>query len=76
MAYPDVLSIAKTAERCRVEGIPLAEKAIRRLVKAGDIPAIQTGKKALIFFPNVRRFVEQGNTAKPEVATGTIRRIG
>jgi hypothetical protein len=70
----DILSIAKTAERCKDEGIPLAEKALRRFVKLGDIPSIQTGKKALIYFPNVRHFVETGNNAKaPE--QGQIRRV-
>lgn len=74
MNYPDILSIAKTAERCKAEGIPLAEKALRRFVKDGDIPSIQTGKKVLLFFPNVRRFVETGNETKdPE--QGKIRRI-
>lgn len=61
MEYPDVLSIAKTAERCRIEGIPLSQKTIRRFVKDGTLPAIQTGKKALLYFPNVRKFVADGN---------------
>lgn len=75
MTYPDILSIAKTAERCKSEGIPLSEKALRRFVKTGDIPSIQTGKKALLFFPNVRRFIETGNEAR-EPEQGKIRRIG
>ena len=64
--YPDVLSIAKTAERCKEEGIPLSEKAIRNFVKSKQIPAIQTGKKSLLYFPNVRKFVESGNSDKHE----------
>ena len=51
MEYPDVLSIAKTAERCRIEGIPLSQKTIRRFVKDGTLPAIQTGKKSFAVFP-------------------------
>lgn len=72
--YPDILSIARTAERCKAEGIPLSEKALRRFVKSGEIPSIQTGKKALLFFPNVRRFIEEGTETK-EPEQGKIRRI-
>jgi hypothetical protein len=72
--YPDVLSIAKTAERCNAEGIPLSEKALRHFVKSKAIPAIQTGKKALLFFPNVRKFVESGNTEE-ENERGLIRKV-
>lgn len=63
MSYPDMLSIAKTAERCKEEGIPLSEKALRRFVKEGFLPATHTGKKALIYFPNVLEFVKRGNNA-------------
>ena len=72
--YPDILSIAKTAERCKAEGIPLPEKALRRFVKTGEIPSIQTGKKTLLYFPNVRRFIEKGTEAN-EPEQGKIRRI-
>ncbi len=72
--YPEILSIAKTAERCKDEGIPLSEKALRRFVKSGDLPSIQTGKKALLYFPNVRRFIETGNPVQ-EPEQCKIRRI-
>lgn len=73
--YADILSIAKTARRCKDEGIPLSEKALRRFVRLGNIPSIQTGKKALLYFPNVRRFVETGNHAQ-SLEQNKIRRIG
>lgn len=78
MEYPDMLSIAKTAERCKAEGIPLSEKAIRRFVKDGSLPAVQTGKKALVYFPNVKEFIKQGNNQAidPETLRDKIRRIG
>lgn len=76
MSYPDMLSIAKTVERCMKEGIPLSEKALRRFVKDGSLPATHTGKKALIYFPNVLEFVKRGNNPceRPE-SVGGIRRI-
>lgn len=36
----DLLSINDAANRCKTEGIPLSEKAIRRFVKSGDLPAV------------------------------------
>jgi hypothetical protein len=72
----DLLSIHGAAERCKLEGIPLSEKALRRFVKDGSLPATHTGKKALIYFPNVMKFVKRGNSLceRPE-SVGGIRRI-
>jgi hypothetical protein len=54
----NLLSINNSAERCKQEGIPLSEKAIRQFVKSGEIPAVFTGKKALIYFPNIVEFIK------------------
>ena len=76
MNYPDILSIHQTAERCKAEGIPLPEKAIRRFVRDGSLPAIHTGTKALIYFPNVIDFIKQGTAAESvQAESGGIRRI-
>lgn len=61
MEYSDMLTIAKTAERCKADGIPLSEKSLRRFVKDASLPSTHTGKKALIYFPNVLEFVKRGN---------------
>lgn len=53
----DVLSINETLKRARAEGIPLPETALRRWVKNGEIPAVYAGRKCLLFWPNVVRFV-------------------
>lgn len=53
----DVATINETLERARAEGIPLPETALRRWVKNGEIPAVYAGKKALLYWPNVVRFV-------------------
>lgn len=76
MEFDDLASIHKTAQRCKAEGIPLAEKALRRFVKTGELPAVQTGTKALLLWENVREFVRKGNNAPVQVSTfGQIRRI-
>lgn len=64
----DLLTIRKTVERCRDEGIPLPEKALRRLVKNGDIPAIKSGNKSLLYFPNVLKFIECGNNSPSDLS--------
>lgn len=75
MAFADILSIHQTAERCKTEGIPLPEKAIRRFVRDGSLPSIQTGKKALIYFPNVIEFIKNGTSIDPVCGSGSIRKI-
>ena len=73
----DLASIQTTAQRCKQEGIPLSETALRRFVKCGDIPAVWIGNKALVLWGNVLRFIERGNG--PELIqseqSGTIRQI-
>ena len=76
MTYSNILTIRETAKRCKAEGIPLPENAIRRFVKDGSLPAMKSGTKSLIYFPNVVDFIKFGNVipqAEPE--SGTIRRI-
>ena len=53
----DVLTINEALKRAHAEGIPLPETALRRWVKSGEIPAVYAGKKALIYWPNIVKFV-------------------
>ena len=53
----EVLTINEALKRAQAEGIPLPETALRRCVKNGQIPAVYAGKKALIFWPNLVKFV-------------------
>lgn len=59
----ELATIQTTAERCKQEGIGFSESALRMLVKNGDIPACRIGKKVLIYWPNVLRFIEHGNNS-------------
>ena len=43
-----VLTIPQLATRCEIEGIPLGEGAIRRMVRAARLPASYVGTKAMI----------------------------
>ncbi len=57
----NLASIHNTAQRCKNEGMPISEKAIRIFVKNGKIPAIKSGTKALILWENVLTFIKEGN---------------
>ena len=51
--------------------------AVRRWIKAGDLPAVFTGKRALIADSNLRQFLLDGNkqpTTEP-LQQGKIRKI-
>ena len=72
----EVGTIRQTLSRLRAEGFAISENALRTWVKTGAIPAVYAGKKAFLFYPNVRGFLE-GNTIgsfEPNV-TGGIRKI-
>lgn len=60
----ELANIQNTAQRCKEEGISFSESALRTLVKSGDIPACRLGKKVLIYWPNVLRFIEEGNNVR------------
>jgi hypothetical protein len=72
----DLASIHETAMRCRSDGLPIAEKALRAFVKSGELPAVQTGRKSLIYYPNVLEFVRKGTTRQQATSEGApVRRI-
>lgn len=75
----DLASIQDTALRCKEEGLPLTECALRRLTQSGDIPACRIGKKSLLYWANVVEFVQSGNNHAAEQSqqqSGSIRRQG
>lgn len=79
MGKNDLASIRDTATRCKQEGLPLTECSLRRLAKQGDISACYIGKKALLYWPNIVSFIQNGNnrTAKDTpMQSGVIRRQG
>ena len=67
-----MLTIKEAAQKYNV-----AVWAIRRWIKAGELPAVFTGKRALIADTNMREFLLKGNNhPSPEVIPfGKIRRV-
>ena len=55
---PNVVTIREAVQRAKADGLPVTEYAIRRWVKAGVIPVRTVGNKALLFYPNLVRFLQ------------------
>ncbi len=75
---PDVVSIRQAVQRSKADGLPVTEYTLRRWIKTGAVPIRKVGQKALLFYPNLVRFLqcENGadNTPAMAVAAPGIRR--
>lgn len=77
MKKSDLATIRDTALRCKEEGLPLTECALRRFAQSGEIPACRIGSKTLLYWTNVVHFVQRGNNQaaeQPPLQNGGIRR--
>lgn len=54
---PDVLTIREAVQRASAEGLPIKEYTLRRWIKTGSIPYRSVGKKVLIYYPNLTRYL-------------------
>ena len=55
---PDVLTIREAVERAKAEGLPVSEYALRQWVRTGAVPSRRVGQKALLFYPNLVRYLQ------------------
>lgn len=53
----DVLTVREAVRRSKADGIPVSEYALRRIIKGGDIPVRRVGQKALVYYPNLVRYL-------------------
>ena len=76
---PDVVTIREAVQRAKNDGLPISEHAIRQWVKTGAIPTRKVGQKALLFYPNLVRYLqcEDGADNKPATVAAApgIRRV-
>lgn len=76
---PDVLTIREAVQRAKAEGLPVTEYTLRQWVKSGAIPTRKVGQKALLFYPNLVRYLqcEDGGDNKPATVTAFqgVRRV-
>ena len=54
---PNVVTIREAVQRAKADGLPVSEYTIRQWVRSGALPARKVGQKALIFYPNLVRFL-------------------
>lgn len=74
----DFNGIRETCARLRLDGMPVPESTLRRWVKAGHIPAMMSGKRIFLYYPNVVEALQTGVICRqePEPPVRGIRRIG
>lgn len=76
---PNVLTIREAVQRAKADGLPISEYTLRQWVRTGAIPTRKVGQKALLFYPNLVRYLqcEDGadNTPATVAATPGIRRV-
>lgn len=66
---PDMLTIRQAVSRCKTEGLPVSEYTLRSWIKTGAVPTRIVGKKALLFYPNLVRFLQCADGADNTPAT-------
>lgn len=75
---PDVVTIREAVQRAKADGLPISEYTLRHWVRTGAIPARKVGQKALLFYPNLVRYLQcqDGSDNTPAtVAVHCIRRV-
>lgn len=75
----DVVTIREAVQRTKADGIPVSEYALRQWVRLGVIPTRKVGQKALLFYPNLVKYLQCAdgcdNMPIPVAAAPGIRRI-
>lgn len=76
---PNVVTVREAVRRAKQDGFPISEYTLRQWIKTGAVPVRNAGKKILIFYPNLVRFLqcEDGadNTPTTSVTSLGIRRV-
>ena len=55
---PDVVTIREAVQRAKADGLPVSEYTLRQWVRSGAVPIRKVGQKALLFYPNLVRFLQ------------------
>lgn len=76
---PNVLTIREAVQRAKADGLPVSEYTLRQWVRTGAIPTRKVGQKALLFYPNLVRYLQcadgSDNTPATVAAVPGIRRV-
>ena len=55
---PNVVTVREAVQRAKSEGLRVSEYTLRRGLKTGAIPARNIGKKVLIYYPNLVKYIQ------------------
>lgn len=76
---PDVMTIREAVERAKSDHLPISEYTLRSWVRTGAIPVRKAGKKNLISYSRLVRYIScedgQDNAPLAPAPVGGIRRI-
>lgn len=74
-----VMTIREAVQRSKADGMPVSEYTLRRWIKSGAIPVRKVGQKALLYYPNLIRYLQcedgKDNQTARVAETPGIRRI-
>ena len=71
---PNMLTIREAVRRAKAEGLPISEYTLRLWIKTGAIPVRWVGQKALLFYPNLVRYLQCEDSADNTPATAATGR--
>lgn len=67
----NILTVREAVQRAKAEGLPISEYTLRQWIRTGAIPVRNVGKKVLIFYPNLIRYIQCEDNRPATVADGT-----
>lgn len=65
----NVVTIREAVQRAKADGLPISEYTLRHWVRTGAIPTRKVGQKALLFYPNLVRYLQCEDGADNEPVT-------
>lgn len=71
---PSVVTVREAVQRAKADGLPVSEYTLRGWIKTGAIPTRKAGRKILLFYPNLVRYLQCADNI-PVAATPGIRRL-
>lgn len=54
----NVLTVREAVRRAKADGLPISEYTLRQWVRTGAVPTRKVGQKALLFYPNLVRYLQ------------------
>lgn len=72
---PNVVTVREAVQRAKADGLPVSEYTLRGWIKTGAIPTRKAGRKILLFYPNLVRYLQCADGSDNTPVAGGIRRV-